>query len=101
MQSQKSNEEIERELKEEIQKDYHKSAMYPDTVIGRKRFRQFRISMYNIGISIGIPFSDVRFTHEYCKQYAATQESDVWKYNDLIERRKADRLVRDWGQDDN
>lgn len=97
MQSQKSNEEIERELREEINKDYRKSAMFPDTVIGRKRFREFRISMYNIGISIGIPFSDARFTHEYCKQYAAIQESDAWKYDDIAQRRKADRFVRDWG----
>lgn len=92
---------MEKELREEIEKDYIKSMVFPDTIIGRKRFREFRMSMCNIGISINVPFSDARVTHEYCKKYATIQEPDIRKYNDIMQRRKTDRLVRNWGQDDN
>jgi hypothetical protein len=86
MQSQKSIEAEERRT--EVEKDATKAFMFPNTVLGRKRFRELRYFLKKLNIQVTIPNNDVHATHFYCVQF--NDESDQWKYDMLAnDRRKS------------
>ena len=67
MQSQKSDEEIERSR--EIEKDWKKACQFPNSILGRKRLRELRHILYHLGINLHIPMNSAYVTDEYCRNY--------------------------------
>lgn len=74
MWSQKS---IEKERAEEINLDTLKAFMFPDTVIGRKRFRELRYFLHKLDINILILNNDTQISHYYCVNLK--KEAVDWK----------------------
>ena len=71
-----SDEEKERDI--EIDNDYLKARQFSGTIIGRKRFRNMRIFLTNIGINLPIPMGAAVFTHEYAEKYGKVEPTIYW-----------------------
>lgn len=78
MWTQTSNEENkERDI--EINRDYAKAHSFPSTIIGRKRFRDMRNFLYDLGIFLPIPMNSVLFTHAYAMKYGKLEpRPEMW-----------------------
>lgn len=75
LQSQKSNEKSEREI--EIGNSYSKARQFPNTIIGRKRFREMRRALWGMGIYVRIPGNLAHYSHDYCAKYGEEESHEL------------------------